>query len=370
MTACGTTRMSAKDAITNAMDAIIKLDTITMKKYFTDASVLDSATSKATGNTSMNGSISKIVEKITFKILTCEENGNSAVVALEITNVDMSSVMGKYLLQAISEAFSSSGDKSLTDEEQSGKFLEIFDTLISEETLTVTNSVVVNMTYQDDHWLIVTDDAFVNAVLGGFPTSIKNLGNSINGTTEESEVTTVTTESTADETTADTASTSMTNTGTTRSATTTTTALPSTASTTSAVTTIATAAPTEDVASKIMDINNWLVGDIWNLGFCNISHYLSEGKDACGESMDINLTLSQLSAAMGKKSDYDSYMANLPAEYADIAAIYSKVSTETDSLYAIVQSTEMTAACGTGLDTGVFTQYRDAFSDAAYNIYY
>lgn len=60
-------------------------------------------------------------------------------------------------------------------------------------------------------------------------------------------------------------------------------------------------------------------------------------------------------------------MAALPAEYADIASIYLKLSGEIDALYVIVQNTAMTPNSGE-LDAGKFTQYLNAFSEAYYDI--
>ncbi|HBD86312.1 MAG TPA: hypothetical protein DC001_02665, partial [Clostridiales bacterium] len=114
---------------------------------------------------------------------------------------------------------------------------------------------------------------------------------------------------------------------------------------------------------KLFEIRNWLVSDIWNDGFCDMSWYYSTGKRSIGQSMDAEFSLEQLEKAIEKKSEYDVYISDLPEKYSEIASVWSKLSEQVDVLYTEVQSrgTEVT---GDELDTGLYNQYFNAFDDA------
>ncbi|WP_091182010.1 hypothetical protein [Paenibacillus catalpae] len=57
-----------------------------------------------------------------------------------------------------------------------------------------------------------------------------------------------------------------------------------------------------------MDINNFVVGEIWNDGFVNVGYYASYGTDSTGQTIDIDLMLQQLGKSMEKKPEYDAYI--------------------------------------------------------------
>ena len=118
--------------------------------------------------------------------------------------------------------------------------------------------------------------------------------------------------------------------------------------------------------SKLTEIDNYIIGDIWNRGFCDISHYLSDGKGSTGESLDIDFTLLQLDNAYKRKKDYDQYIEGLnPNEFSNIKSIWSMLSTETDILYNKIKGKKVVPNDSSyGFDTGKFSQYMTAFGDA------
>ena len=124
----------------------------------------------------------------------------------------------------------------------------------------------------------------------------------------------------------------------------------------------------DDDSDKLSEIESWLTDDIWNKGFCDISWYASSGTGSTGETLDIDFTLSQLDAAMEKKAEYDAYINSLDNEFSHLKEVWKKLSPEIDTLYAQIKKTKPVANdTSTGIDTGKFTQYEEAFSDALYD---
>lgn len=116
--------------------------------------------------------------------------------------------------------------------------------------------------------------------------------------------------------------------------------------------------------STLNEISNFVVSDIWNDGFVDISWYASSGTSATGQTLDIDFSIEQLGKAMSKKMEYDNYMNNLDTKYDSIKNIWSKLSGEIDRMYKQIQDIPPIANdATTKLDTGIFNQYLDAFTD-------
>ncbi|ETT56330.1 hypothetical protein NYE24_12135 [Paenibacillus sp. FSL H7-0350] len=116
--------------------------------------------------------------------------------------------------------------------------------------------------------------------------------------------------------------------------------------------------------SMLTDIRNFVVSDIWNVGFVDISSYISSGTSSTGENMDIDFTIEQLGKAMNKKAEYDAYIRGLDTKYDSIKKIWIKLSGEIDRMYKQIQDTPPKANdTNSKLDTGIFKQYLSAFTD-------
>ncbi|WP_449602750.1 hypothetical protein [Paenibacillus sp. Marseille-Q9583] len=116
--------------------------------------------------------------------------------------------------------------------------------------------------------------------------------------------------------------------------------------------------------ATLKEISNFVISDIWNVGFVDISWYASSGTSSTGEAIDIDFTIEQLGKAMSTKLEYDNYINNLDTKYDSIKNIWSKLSGEIDRMYKQIQDTPPIANdATTKLDTGIFNQYQDAFSD-------
>ncbi|MBR4701867.1 MAG: hypothetical protein IKP19_09285 [Oscillospiraceae bacterium] len=128
-------------------------------------------------------------------------------------------------------------------------------------------------------------------------------------------------------------------------------------------------APEISDLEKISEVREWLVSDIWNDGICDLSHYYYNGKSATGKSMDPEFSIEQLKKAYAKKAKYDEMMNSVSDEYSDLKEYYTKIMGQVDVLYAEILS-RGTTVTNKGLDTGLYSQYFDAFDDRYFEIKY
>lgn len=128
---------------------------------------------------------------------------------------------------------------------------------------------------------------------------------------------------------------------------------------------------TEDVKDKILETSNWVVGEIWNNGFILIRDYADSGKDPTGADIDIDFAMEAFEDSMLKKQEYDDFIQGLQGEeYDKLKQYWDKLSPEIDSLYTTYKDNPLTANDSDyPLNTDLFVQYRNAFSDEANNIY-
>ncbi|MEK4473385.1 hypothetical protein NSQ91_09210 [Paenibacillus sp. FSL R7-0048] len=113
----------------------------------------------------------------------------------------------------------------------------------------------------------------------------------------------------------------------------------------------------------LREISNFVIADIWNVGFVDVISYTRSGTSSTGASMDIDFTIEQLGKAMEEKKEYDTYMNELDTKYDSIKKIWAKLSPEIDLLYKQIQETPPKANDNSlKLDAGKFNQYSEAFS--------
>jgi len=116
----------------------------------------------------------------------------------------------------------------------------------------------------------------------------------------------------------------------------------------------------QEIKKKVIEVREWYVDDVWNT-FVDIDSYIVTGKSATGDTIDIGFAVKQFNKAMGKKSDYDEFMAGLGEEYSELKDVWSKVSEQIDALASMISSGVKQG--GDRFDSGLLEQYSDAFYD-------
>ncbi len=318
LTACSISTSSntetAEQAVSNALNAFKTLDKETISKYLDYDELIDNEVEENEQELA-DEQIKKMLSKLEYMIVSSEENEDTATVKTEITNINMEKViremLGNMFTLAMGEAFKDESIK-LTDEEMEQKTYELFDQAIEKyKDEKVTNVIDIKLNKVDGRWKIGIDESMQNAVMGNLLKATNDINNSFNSQGSDS------------------------------------------------------AEETQTPNDVLQEMNNYIVGDIWNDGFCNVSWYTQYGTDSTGGTMDIDFALERLEKAMGKKPEYDNFMNSLSdTEYSEIKSIWNKLSPEIDALYNKIKE-EKPAANNADyeFDTGLFTQYHDAFSD-------
>ncbi len=171
---------SPERAVENALNAIKNLDTETMEKYFGEEELFEGDGEDATDDILEAEEVEKLlVEKLSFKILSSEKDGDNATVKVEITNIDMQSVFARYMEELFSMAMEEvfleleSDDYEEIEEEE---VLQIFmDILSDEENKMTTSKVELKLSKTGGSWEIAADEALIDAIYGGIFTTISNM---------------------------------------------------------------------------------------------------------------------------------------------------------------------------------------------------
>lgn len=120
------------------------------------------------------------------------------------------------------------------------------------------------------------------------------------------------------------------------------------------------------IADKLFEISNWLTLDVWNKGFCDISHYIGRGKSSTGETLDIEYTLRKLDTTMEKAMEYDAFIVGLPDEdrFEEMKYIWTeKLYPEINNLYSDIQDNKPEAEDLTrSFETSLYKTYSSDFS--------
>lgn len=107
-------------------------------------------------------------EKLEWKVLKVEEDGDKATVEVEITNKDFKTIMGNYMQKALKVALSGN-----VNEEEMKNFL--MEELKNQEIQTVTNNKSITVQKKDEKWEVEEDEEFVNGVFPGLSEAINAL---------------------------------------------------------------------------------------------------------------------------------------------------------------------------------------------------
>ena len=297
--ACGSMRESAQSVVEKAIQAVQKLDTEQMQKYWGTSSV--GTGSDETSDLDVE-CVNAMLKNLTYEIVSSDEKDDTASVKVNFTNIDIAKALTDTIAALLPQVIAS----SLTGEEVDDSLFnsELLKTLNSGNYDKVTKEATIKLTLKDNAWVIDTTNSteVFNAMLADI--------NSVGSGLENDE---------------------------------------------------------DPDRALISEVEDWVVGDIWNDGICDMNWYYEYGTSATGDTLDPEFTIKQLSKAMEKKADYDAKMAALGDEYAEISELWAKVSEQIGILYDEIQS-RGAKSTGTGLDVGLYNQYFDAFEDAVNNL--
>lgn len=176
LTACTDKNESAKAAVDKALVAIVQFDVITLSKYIdidklqeqqvlTDLDLDIADISKEELNKAK-----LILKNFDYEILDSNEQVDSALVKVKLTN----QVMRKLFLQYIQYAFEivlSESDDEIIDQKLDDKFVELLD---ADDAELVSSVIELSLNKVDGQWKIDINESVLDAILGGLVSIAKS----------------------------------------------------------------------------------------------------------------------------------------------------------------------------------------------------
>lgn len=109
-----------------------------------------------------------LFDKLEYKIKEVKEEGDTAIVKVEVTNKDFKTAINNYMQKAIKAAFSG----GLSNEEDATNYL--IEELNSSELQTVTSEQTITLKKQDGKWEVSEENDFVTIFLPGFEEALSS----------------------------------------------------------------------------------------------------------------------------------------------------------------------------------------------------
>jgi len=173
---------SPEQAVTNAIEAIKEMDQEELSKYIEYDELIN--TDDSTEMTEQEEEQAKsIFKNLEYEIKSSTEDGNTAVVNAEITNIDMGIVFSEMFMEMFSRAFEDAFSSDPMTEEESDEMMQELMTELMEKHKdnTVTNTVAIKLNKVDNQWKIDLDDEFQNALMGNLFNVVESMGEAFEG---------------------------------------------------------------------------------------------------------------------------------------------------------------------------------------------
>ena len=118
-----------------------------------------------------------LFNRLSFDIISSSEDGDTATVSTEISNIDMVEILGQYFIEVFELAFSNAFSEDPLSEEELDELIEemLIEMLQDDGAVMATTTVDIKLVKSDSTWKIQIDEMFQDAVLGGLLTAIQEL---------------------------------------------------------------------------------------------------------------------------------------------------------------------------------------------------
>lgn len=157
--ACGGGEETAKKAVDNGLTAMKNMDLEGIEKYFVDAEMtaedlMEEGAEQAKA----------LFSTFSWKITSCEEEGDNAVAQVDLTCVSLQSIM----TDLVSEMMTKILDGSLTEADAEEYTLKRMGEMIKEKDReTVTESIELKLQKFDGQWKITNPETMVSVMASG-----------------------------------------------------------------------------------------------------------------------------------------------------------------------------------------------------------
>ena len=175
LVACG--GESPEQAVKNTFDAIKQNDSETASKYIDYDDLLKAGETNEEDDAETDEMVKLILGHFDYKIISSSQEGDEATVQAEITNIDMKTIMGDFVSEALVLAFS-----GLDEETMEAQMKDKFSDLINrEDNQTLTKTVEIKLAKSGSSWKIDMSDETADAIFGGMLSVAEDLNASFGG---------------------------------------------------------------------------------------------------------------------------------------------------------------------------------------------
>lgn len=169
LTACGSDpKKDAEAAVTKTFDELKALDDSVYDQYFGANGIASLGLTEDDSQEDFKKFIKTIVDNLSYKIVSSEEvDKDNVIVKVDVTAIKMETVMISFQ-DKILEFASSEESQNISPEDAVKKSLELLLETISQPNLeTITTTVDLNVTKNDNNWEVPISEELINAIYGG-----------------------------------------------------------------------------------------------------------------------------------------------------------------------------------------------------------
>lgn len=176
-------RESAQSVVQKAIDSVKIMDVETMQSYWGNDQFkdIDNSGADAESDDESLSMMTLFVKNLDYQIIESNEEKETATVKVQITNLDMSSIMSEFMSEAFKEALSYAflpEEQRPTDEDMNKMSNDILTNLLErEDNPKVTNIVDITLSLRDNQWVINPSSDAVDAMLGGISSFSETMNN-------------------------------------------------------------------------------------------------------------------------------------------------------------------------------------------------
>jgi hypothetical protein len=176
---CGDKSDSPETVVANYFDALKSGDLESAKAYVKDG---DDQILNETEDEESDTEMNYILGTLSYNVISTEINDSTATVKTTITNVDMKPVMGEFVTQLFSLAFSDLDEEEL-EAKQKEAFANAFE---ANKDTTIDTEVDIQLEKTETGWVINPTDDLADGITGGLLSVGKDLANSFGEDIEDS----------------------------------------------------------------------------------------------------------------------------------------------------------------------------------------
>lgn len=174
---CGDKSDSPETVVTNYLNALKSGDLESAKAYVKDEDDQILNETEDEESTEMN----YILGTLSYNVISTEINDSTATVKTTITNVDMKPVMGEFVTQLFSLAFSDLDEEEL-EAKQKEAFANAFE---ANKDTTIDKEVDIQLEKTETGWVINPTEDLADGITGGLLSVGEDLASSFGGDVED-----------------------------------------------------------------------------------------------------------------------------------------------------------------------------------------